>query len=229
MGCDVAEKLDLCSIMQVFKREVGGKQHLYIFGRHWLPAATIEQSSNPAYEGWAREGYLQRSFGATNDFDVIEKELKALANDYDVRHIAYDPWNMKQMGDHLLADGAPMVKFRPTVEHFSPALKELLALIAERRIHHNGDPVLAWAISNVVGHYDANENVFPRKERQENKIDPVTALIMALGMAALIKAKKKFWAVTSSESTPKERVAERITNNGRKTGIIGLPAWMNEG
>jgi hypothetical protein len=32
------------------------------------------------------------------------------------------------------------------------------------------NPVLAW-IGNVVGHYDAKENVYPRKERPENKID----------------------------------------------------------
>jgi phage terminase large subunit-like protein len=34
---------------------------------------------------------------------------------------------------------------------------------------------------NVVGHYDAKENVYPRRERPENKIDGAIALIMALG------------------------------------------------
>jgi len=34
---------------------------------------------------------------------------------------------------------------------------------------------------NVVGHYDAKENVYPRKERPENKIDGAITLIMALG------------------------------------------------
>jgi hypothetical protein len=36
---------------------------------------------------------------------------------------------------------------------------------------HDGNPVLAWMIGNVVGHYDAKENVYPHKERPENKID----------------------------------------------------------
>jgi len=36
-------------------------------------------------------------------------------------------------------------------------------------------------IGNVVGHYDAKENVYPRKERPKNKIDGAIALIMALG------------------------------------------------
>lgn len=44
-----------------------------------------------------------------------------------------------------------------------------------------GDPVLAWMLGNVVGHYDVKENVYPRRERPENKIDGPVALIMALG------------------------------------------------
>jgi phage terminase large subunit-like protein len=48
------------------------------------------------------------------------------------------------------------------------------------RIAHDGDPVLAWMLGNVVGHYDAKENVCPRKEWPENKIDGAIALIMAL-------------------------------------------------
>jgi phage terminase large subunit-like protein len=36
-------------------------------------------------------------------------------------------------------------------------------------------------IGNVVGHYDAKENVYPRKERPENKINGAVALIMAIG------------------------------------------------
>ncbi len=37
-------------------------------------------------------------------------------------------------------------------------------------------------LGNVVGHYDAKDNVYPRKERQENKTDRAIALIMAIGL-----------------------------------------------
>jgi phage terminase large subunit-like protein len=35
----------------------------------------------------------------------------------------------------------------------------------------------------VVCHRDAKDNIYPRKERPENKIDGAVALIMALGRA----------------------------------------------
>jgi phage terminase large subunit-like protein len=37
--------------------------------------------------------------------------------------------------------------------------------------------------SNVVAHLDAKDNIYPRKERAENKIDGIVALIMALSRA----------------------------------------------
>jgi phage terminase large subunit-like protein len=74
-----------------------------------------------------------------------------------------------------------MVEMRPIVLNFSEPMKELEALVLAGRFHHDGDPVLAWMVSNVVCHRDQKDNIYPRKERVENKIDGVVALIMALG------------------------------------------------
>jgi phage terminase large subunit-like protein len=49
-----------------------------------------------------------------------------------------------------------------------------------QRIAHDGNPVLEWCISNVVGRYDARANVYPRETRPEQKIDAAVALIMAI-------------------------------------------------
>jgi phage terminase large subunit-like protein len=70
-------------------------------------------------------------------------------------------------------------------------MKELQALARSGRLHHDGDPILTWMVSNVVCHRDGKDNIYPRKERNENKIDGVVAAIMALGryMAAEPKTK----------------------------------------
>ncbi len=81
----------------------------------------------------------------------------------------------------LMDEGLTCVEMRPTLPNFSDPMKTLDGLIRSKRIVHNGDPVMTWAISNVVTRADAGERVYPRKERPENKIDPVVALIMALG------------------------------------------------
>ena len=44
---------------------------------------------------------------------------------------------------------------------------------------------MTWQASNVVAVVDKKDNIYPDKERAENKIDGIVALIMALGRAKL--------------------------------------------
>jgi phage terminase large subunit-like protein len=67
-------------------------------------------------------------------------------------------------------------------------MKELDALVRSGRFHHDGNPVMRWMVSNVVCHTDAKDNIYPRKQRPENKIDGVVALIMALARAMVASA-----------------------------------------
>jgi hypothetical protein len=76
-------------------------------------------------------------------------------------------------------EGLTMVEVRQIVAHMSEPMKELEALVLSGRFHHDGNPVLAWMVSNVVAHRDNKDNIYPKKERPENKIDGVVAVIMA--------------------------------------------------
>jgi len=67
--------------------------------------------------------------------------------------------------------------------NFSEPMKILEALVLQRKLIHDGDPVLGWMVSNVVAHLDVKDNIYPRKERPENKIDGIVALIMGLSRA----------------------------------------------
>ena len=62
-------------------------------------------------------------------------------------------------------------------------MKTLEALVLAVKFHHEDNPLFAWAISNVVCHRDAKDNIYPRKESPENKIDPLISILMALNRA----------------------------------------------
>ncbi len=51
------------------------------------------------------------------------------------------------------------------------------------RLRHDGNPVLAWCIGNVVGKADRRGNPYPTKFRPDQKIDTAVALMMAVGRA----------------------------------------------
>ena len=181
MGLDLASKIDIAARVNVYRRLSGGKAHYYVFPRFYLPRVAIEEDRHPMYRGWEMQGDIYATPGETTDFGIIEDEIKADGPGLNLQAIATDPWQAQQMIQSLKKDGMPAEEYRQTVANMSEATKTLDALMREGRIHHPGNAVLNWMIGNVVGHYDAKENVYPRKEMPQNKIDGAIALIMALG------------------------------------------------
>lgn len=180
IALDLASKVDVAAKVKVFRRLVGGVAHYYAFGKYYLPEQAIVDQRNSQYSGWEHMGLLDITPGDVVDLDRIEQDVKREASRYQVRDVAYDPFQATQLSNRLMADGFNMVEVRPTVLNFSEPMKDIDALVRQKRLHHTGDPVLAWMISNVVCHTDAKDNIYPRKERPENKIDGVIALIMAI-------------------------------------------------
>lgn len=183
VALDLASKVDIAAKIALHERTIDGKTHYYVFGQYYLPRDTVERGENSQYQGWEHMELLTVTDGAVIDFDVIEQDLLADCSRFEVREVPYDPFQATQLSTRMAAQGVPMVEMRPTVLNFSEPMKQLEALVLQGRLHHNGDPVLAWMTSNVVAHMDAKDNIYPRKERPENKIDGVVALIMALGRA----------------------------------------------
>jgi phage terminase large subunit-like protein len=62
-------------------------------------------------------------------------------------------------------------------------MKELESAIKAGRVHHDGNPMLTWMMSNVVAKTDAKDNIYPRKEKDEQKIDGPVAAIMGIARA----------------------------------------------
>ncbi len=87
------------------------------------------------------------------------------------------------MAQRLRAEGVNMLEFRATTQNFSPAIIELDAAMRAGRLRHDGDPVLEWCVGNVVGRPDRRGNLYPAKQRPEQKIDAAVALMMAVGRA----------------------------------------------
>lgn len=180
VALDLASKIDVAAKVRVFHDEAADRY--YLIPTFWLPERQLELTTNSQYDGWRRSGHLQVSQGEVIDFDAIEDDLRQdavlLA---DLREVPYDPWQATQLASHMLDEGLPMVEMRQTVAQLSEPMKQLEALVLQRKLIHDGNPMMTWMVSNVVCHRDAKDNVYPRKERHENKIDGPVAAIMALG------------------------------------------------
>ena len=61
----------------------------------------------------------------------------------------------------------------------SPATKELMRLILEKKIAHAGNPPLRWMVDNLYVSADAAGNIKPNKQKATERIDGAVATIMA--------------------------------------------------
>lgn len=176
IGVDFAAKRDLCAVVRLFPESDGS---LTVFGRYYLPRATVDLPHNQHYRTWEAVGWLQVCDGNANDFGQIGDDVIADAKRFEIVELPFDQFQAHATVQAWQAAGIPCVEFPQGWRFFSEPMKQLDVLIAAGKLRHPGDPVLAWALGNVVAREDTRGNVYPRKERDADKIDPVVALIMA--------------------------------------------------
>ena len=177
IGMDLATTKDVCALAIVFRK---GDDY-FAFGRYYIPEETIENSGNSQYSGWEKTGRLIATPGASTDFAAIEADILALAQKVKPRIVSKDPYQSHFIGTRLTEAGLEVRDVSKSNKLvYSPATKALESLILDKKFHFDGDPVMLWMFSNVVCRTDARENVIPDKDRPENKIDVVDAIVMAL-------------------------------------------------
>ena len=69
-------------------------------------------------------------------------------------------------------------------------MQDLERAYVGKRFVHDGDPVLTWCASNLVARRDQNLNMAPDKKRSSEKIDDMTALLMAVGISIPVAEEK---------------------------------------
>lgn len=185
IGVDLASKTDLSAMAIVFRDERRDGVHYTAFVKHYLPEKAVRDSANSGhYDGWSRAGQLVITPGAMLDVDIIERDTVELGRRFNVIDLAFDPGhNSTQYGVHMLEEGFNVIEVRPLVMNFSDPMKWVEAMVKEGVFHHAGCPVLTWEVSNTVCKLDAKDNIYPRKEFEERKIDGVVALLMAMNRA----------------------------------------------
>lgn len=184
LGVDLASKSDLAAVIAVFVD--GGRVRLRT--RFYLPRQMVLDGAHAEtahYAGWATSGHLTLTEGNLIDFAVIREDIKALAGQVAIREIGYDPFQATQIVTELSAAGLTLVEIPQTVKSLNGPMKAIRDLLRDGRLEHDGNPVMAWCISNVVAHEDANENVFPRKASRNLKIDGATALFTGYARPAV--------------------------------------------
>lgn len=196
-GLDLASTTDIAAMVLLFppledaQGEAGGEP-AWLLPFFWIPQENMrerERRDRVPYGVWVRDGLVEATPGNVIDYRAIRGRILELAGRYDVREVAYDPWNATQLAVELEGDGVRMVEMRQGFASLSAPTKELLRLVLAGQLGHGGNPVLRWMADNVAAKQDPAGNVKPDKSKSTNRIDGIVASIMAVGRAMVADPK----------------------------------------
>lgn len=181
-GLDLASTRDLTSFRLVWHVEDVWYTHGWRFVPHAAVVARGERGLVP-YEAWVRGGHLIEAGQEVTDYDAVERCIVAAQKRFDLKSVAFDAWNARQLVPSLIEQSVNMVEVSQGPRTYHPAMKALELAYVGGKFCHNNDPVLNWCASNVVARTDQNMNTAPDKKRAHDKIDDIVALLMAFVQA----------------------------------------------
>ncbi|RTY53648.1 terminase large subunit [Pantoea sp. YU22] len=196
LGIDLASKLDLNAVVPVFVKEINGQRHFYCVGAmFWAPEETVfstepdKKRTAERYQSFVNQGVLIPTDGAEVDYRLIFEKIVSLRDTVKVAASAIDPYGATSLSHMLAEESLCPVTIPQNFTHMSDPMREIEAALASGRFHHDGNPIMRWCVSNVVGRYykGSDDVVRPVKEGFENKIDGAVAMMMGVGRAMLIE------------------------------------------
>jgi phage terminase large subunit-like protein len=172
----------------------------------WLPSeglAAKAQADRVPYDLWAKRGLLMTAPGATVSYEYVAQYLwREIFAKHHVVKIAFDRWNFRHLKPWLLEAGfseaaikEKFVEFGQGTQSMSPALRELEALVVDRKLRHGGHAVLNMCAANAVIEGPDASNRKLSKKRSSGRIDGLVALAMAIGVAPLTPTRFDIYAL----------------------------------
>lgn len=182
MGADLSRGDDFCAFTFLFplsNRKFGVKTRCYITERtlQKLPAATRVK-----YEEFIREGTLIVMDGTVLNVMDVYDELDQYIEDssYDVRCFGYDPYYAKEFVERWSTENGPfgVVKVIQGAKTESVPLGEIKKLSEDRMLLFD-QLMMQYTMGNCIVIEDTNGNRKLSKDRNDQKIDSVAAMMDA--------------------------------------------------
>ena len=182
LGGDLSRGDDFCAFTFMFPLPDG------CFGiktRNYITSLTLNKlplAMYQKYQDFIKEGSLIVMEGTILDMMEVYEDLDnhIIEKEYDVCAFGYDPYNAKEFVERWCKENSPygVEKVIQGARTESVPLGELKKLAEERMLLFDED-IMSFAMGNAITVEDTNGNRKLLKQRYEQKIDPVAAMLDA--------------------------------------------------
>ena len=182
LGVDLSQGDDFCAFTFLFPLKDGSfgvKCRAYISERTQM---TVSGGMKDAYSKFIDEGTLIVMPGSTLDMLEVYEDLMQHITDcqYEVLCMGYDPYNAEKFVDRWCSENTSfnVVKVKQGKRTESVPLGELKDLASDRMLLFD-EELMMFAMGNAQIERDVNNNKMLTKRRNDEKIDPVSAMMDA--------------------------------------------------
>lgn len=181
IGIDFSSKIDLTSVSFEFKVD----DNYIILSHSFIASETLQRkikTDKVPYDLWVDQGWITVQDGPIINYLKAIEQIKDLIaeNNWFVECWCLDPWCAGQIMSTLVDEGEEVVEIRQGAKTLSEPTKDFRDMVFARRVIHDNNPVLAWAISNAIAEkVDKNENIMLNKSKSKGRIDPIASVINA--------------------------------------------------
>jgi phage terminase large subunit-like protein len=151
-------------------------------GRRWANPYPPGHTLRPAWRVSTEEVREDlRELRSTFPLAQAKRDRRAMAGPA----VAYDPWHFRESAEMLEEEGLHMVEFPQFASRMGPASEQLLELVKQRRLVHDGDPDLRAAVLAAIAKRTRRGWVIDKPKGSTKLIDLLVACAMAVQMAML--------------------------------------------
>ena len=184
-GLDMASHEDLCSFTLYFPA-CEEDDRAFVLSSFFCPADKIQERKNKGmafYSQWVDEKWITLAGQARIDAEPIKDVIREASEVYQIVEIGFDPWGSDAVVNELLDEGIPLVAVAQSMRGMTAGTRALLDDIEEHNIFNDGNPVLAWCLTNCAADQKADGAIRFSKNKSTDKIDGAVALAMSRGRA----------------------------------------------
>lgn len=204
-GLDLSETNDLTALVLVSPQGSTYDAKPYF----WLPGEGLTERSRQdrvPYDVWNDEGHLLTTPGRSIEYEFVAEFIADLFNQYDIRKIAFDRYNMRHLRPWLIKAGLHeamiderFVEFGQGYVSMGPALRVLESLLLNAKLRHGNHPVLSMCAANSVVKYNEAGDRKLDKAKSRGRIDGMVSLAMACSVANEEQGKSRVFPVDLEE------------------------------
>lgn len=185
-GCDLSSVKDLtCATLLIRRRN---DETIYVLQHYFLPKSRIEEldaksSKEAPYKTWEERGLMTFCEGEMVQYSDVTAWFQKMKDEWqiDIWQCGYD----RAMANYWVQEmqwqfGDVMEAVAQGAKTWTVPMKEMGAMLAEKKINYNNNPILKWCLTNTaIKEMGSLESIEPVKMTRKRRIDGTVSLLNA--------------------------------------------------